>query len=143
MANVVVNKFKKNSMTASIDLTAVDTLKCALINNIWGVSSTTEIADVQSFSAISSLWETSGINYTAGGAVLSGTTVTEDDSGDKSIFDADNVVWGAATVSAYGACIYRISDSLPICFVDFSGVKTSTAGDFTIEWAANGIVTLT
>jgi hypothetical protein len=144
MANVVVNKFKLQSMEAGINLTAAGTLKCALIQNIFGTSSTTQIADVQSFSSVQAAWEVSGTtNYTAGGMVLSGATVTEDDVGDKSVFDANDVTWATATVTAYGAVIYRASDSLPICFVDFSGAKTSTAGDFTIQWNANGIVTLT
>ena len=142
MANVVVNKFKLQSMEAGINLTTPSTLKCALLQNIFASGS--DLADIQSFSAIQAQWEVSGTtNYNAGGASLSGCTVTEDDANNKSIFDADDVTWPTATVTAYGACIYRASDSLPICFVDFSGAKTSTAGDFTIQWNANGIVTLT
>lgn len=144
MANVVCNKFKKNSMISSIDLTSAGTLKVALLQNIWGTSSTTQLADVAAFSAISAAWEVSGTtNYTAGGITLSGASVTQDDAGDKSVFDANDVVWSTVTVTTYGCMIYRVSDSLPICFVDFSGVKTATAGDFTIQWSTNGIVTLT
>ena len=132
-------------MAAGIDLTAVGALKCALLTDIFSSSAATAIADIQSFSAISSAWEASGVNYTVGGMVLSATGVSEDDSpgGDKGIFSAANVTWATATITAYGAFIYRASDSFPVCAIDFSGAKTSTAGDFTIQWNAAGIINLT
>lgn len=142
MANVVINRFKQQSMVAGVNLTS-QTINCALINNIFGVSSTTQIADIQSFSAISSTWEITGTNYSAGGMALSATGTYEDDVNDKSVFSAGNVTWPTATVTAYGAFLYRASDSFPICVVDFGGAKTSTAGDFTIQWNAAGIINLT
>jgi len=143
MANVVINRFKTQSMAAGIDLTAVGALKCALLNDIFSVSASSDIADIPSFSAISSSWEASGTSYSAGGAVLSATGVSEDDVGEKGIFSAANVTWPTATITAYGAFIYRESDSFPICAIDFGGAKTSTAGDFTIQWNAAGIINLT
>ena len=142
MANVVINRFKTQSMAAGIDLTAAGTLKCALLNDIFTASASV-IADIQSFSAISSVWEASGVNYSAGGVVLSATGVSEDDAGEKGIFSAANVTWATATITAYGAFIYRASDSFPVCAIDFGGAKTSTAGDFTIQWNALGIINLT
>ena len=142
MANVVMNRFKAQSM-AGIDLTASSALKCALIGNIFASSAAAAIADIQSFSAISAAWEVSGTSYTAGGATLTGTGVSEDDIGDKGAFSAANVTWPTATISAYGAFIYRVSDSFPVCAIDFGVVKTSTAGDFTIQWNALGIINLT
>jgi hypothetical protein len=143
MANVVINRFKTQSMAAGIDLTAAGTLRCALLTNIFGTSASSEIADIPAFSAISSAWEASGVGYAAGGSVLSATAVSEDDSGEKGIFSAANVTWGTATITAYGAFIYRESDSFPVCAIDFGGAKTSTAGDFTIQWNAAGIINLT
>jgi hypothetical protein len=142
MANVVINRFKTQSM-AGIDLTSPGTLKCALISNLFAASAAADIADIQSFSAISPTWEISGVAYTAGGAVLSATGVSEDDVGEKGVFSAANITWPTATITAYGAFIYRTSDSFPICAIDFGGAKTSTAGDFTIQWNAAGIINLT
>jgi len=143
MPNVVMNKFKKESMSPGIDLTTADTLKVALINSSFSAMSTDQIADIASFSSMEATWEVTGTNYTAGGQFLSGCSVTQDDTGNKSVFDADDITWPTATVTAYGAVIYRDADSMPICLVDFVGAKTSTNGDFTIQWNANGIVNLT
>lgn len=143
MANVVMNRFKTQSMAAGIDLTAAGTLKCALLNDIFSVSGLPVLSDIQAFSAISSAWEASGVAYNPGGAVLSATGVSEDDGFEKGIFSAANVTWATATITAYGAFIYRESDSFPICAIDFGGAKTSTAGDFTIQWNAAGIINLT
>lgn len=142
MANVVMNRFKQQSMVAGVNLTTPNTIYCALVSNIF-VSGSAALSDIQSFSAISPTWEISGVNYTAGGMVLSATGTSEDDVGDKAVFSAANVTWPTATITAYGAFIYRQSDSFPICLVDFSGSKTSTAGDFTIQWNAAGIINLT
>ena len=142
MANVVMNRFKTQSMDAGIDLTS-QPIYCALINSQFALSSTTQIADVQTFSSVQAAWETSGVNYTAGGTALSATSVYEDDVNDKSVFSAANITWPTATVTAYGAFIYRQTDSAAICVVDFGEAKTSTAGDFTIQWNAAGIINLT
>lgn len=141
MSNVVCNRFKQQSMVAGVNLTS-QTINCALLSNIF-VSSVTQLSDVQSFSSIQAQWEASGTAYVTGGQALSATGTVEDDVGNKSIFSAANVTWSTATITAYGAMLYRASDSFPICFVDFGGAKTSTAGDFTIQWNAAGIINLT
>lgn len=143
MANVVINRFKTQSMAAGVNLTTPSALRCALLKDIFSSSAASVIADIQSFSAISTTWEASGTNYTAGGMILSATAVSQDDVGEKGIFSAANVTWPTATVTAYGAFIYRAADSFPICAIDFGGAKTSTAGDFTIQWNAAGIINLT
>jgi hypothetical protein len=141
MANVVMNKFKYQSGIAGVNL-ASNPLKVALINNTFYTSSTDQLADIPSFSAVQTLYETSGTGYTAGGITLSGCAVTENDTLNKMVFDADDVIWSTSTITAYGAFIYRISDSLPICLIDFVTSKTSTAGDFDISWNAAGIINL-
>ena len=142
MANVVMNKFKTENMRGNVNL-ASDTINVALINNIWGVSSSDQLDDLDYFSSISATWETTGTGYTAGGSALTGTAVVEDDTGNRGIFSASDVTWTTATVSAYGAALYRPSDSLLVCLIDFSGQKSSTSGDFKIQWNANGILNLT
>ena len=61
--------------------------------------------------------------------------------------DADNAAFGpSATISAAGAVVFKkgslITDTPTsiITFVDFSGTKSSSAGDFTVVWNANGIL---
>lgn len=144
MANVVTNIFKKTSMEPGIDLTTAETLKVALLGDFF-TTSAAQLPDVLTFSGdVQDNWEISGTNYVADGITLSGASVSGDYGvNDRSVFDADDVTWSSATITAYGAVIYRISDSMPICFIDFGAAKISTDGDFTIQWNANGIINLT
>jgi hypothetical protein len=85
--------------------------------------------------------------YTAGGATL-GTKTNAYTAGTNTVaLDAADTVWAASTITARYAVIY---DSTPgtdatrplLGYVDFGADVTSTAGDFTITWAAGGILTL-
>ncbi len=87
--------------------------------------------------------ETSGTGYTAGGQVLDSVTISTD--GTTAIIDIADEVFTSATVSADGCIIYNASASnTAICVIDFGGTKTSTNGDFTIQFptadASNAII---
>lgn len=142
MANVVMNVFKYQSGKKTIDMSS-DTFNVALINNSFATSSTTEIADVPTFSGISATHEITGVGYVAGGVALGGTTWTEDDVNDKAKFDANDTTWTGGTFTAYGAIVYRAANSLPVCWIDFGGAKTCTNADFNIQWNALGVINLT
>ena len=139
MANVVYNSFKKSIMDGSIDLDT-DTIKVALVTSSYTVSQDNH----DFFNDITN--EVVGTGYTAGGATLANKAVTQDNTDDEGVFDADNVTWASSTITARGAVVYKstgtASTSPLICFFDFSTDKTSTAGDFTIQWNAEGIVNL-
>ena len=90
--------------------------------------------------------EVSGTNYTAGGKALTTKSVTQDNTGDAAVFDADPVTWASSTITARGAVLYKdtgnaATDNL-IAYFDFGTDETSSNGDFTITWNASGILTL-
>jgi PKD repeat protein len=88
--------------------------------------------------------EVSGTNYTAKGAAL--TRVDPSSSGTTALTDFADLTFSNATVTARGALIFNDSASgdPSVCALDFGGDKTSTAGDFTIQFptadASNAII---
>jgi hypothetical protein len=139
MASGIYEKFKANLMNKAIDLEA-DVIKVSLMDNVHTFSATDNVwADVSANEL-----PTSG-GYTAGGATLASAAVTQ---GATTKFDGADTAWTSSTFSAYHAVLWDDSITTPtvddlICSFDFGGVKTVTAGTFTIQWHANGIITLT
>jgi len=87
--------------------------------------------------------EASGTNYTAGGQVLDGATISV--SGTTAIVDFTDEVFADVTISADGCIIYNASQSnKAICVIDFGGTVSATAGDLTIEFptadASNAVI---
>lgn len=87
--------------------------------------------------------EVSGTGYTAAGALLTTTTVSTV-SGGIVMWDADDLTWSTATITAYGVLLYEDARTTPVAdqgilAVYFGGAVTSTAGLFTVQWSANGI----
>ena len=80
--------------------------------------------------------EVSGTHYTAKGASL--TRVDPTTSGTTAFTDFADLTFSNATVTARGALIFNDSASgdPAVCALDFGGDKTSTAGDFTIQFPA-------
>ena len=80
--------------------------------------------------------EVSGTNYTAKGAAL--TRVDPSTSGTTALTDFADLTFSNATVTARGCLIFNDSASgdPAVCALDFGGDKTSTAGDFTIQFPA-------
>ena len=83
--------------------------------------------------------------YSAGGATLT-TTVSTDDTDDEGVFDATDVSFTSASITARYAIIYKstgtASTSPLICLIDFGSNITSTAGTFSLVFAAEGILNL-
>jgi hypothetical protein len=92
--------------------------------------------------------EVSGTGYTAGGGTL--TNVNPTTSGTTAFTDFADLTFSNATITANGALIYNTTtgggtgttDSVVV--LAFGGDKTSTAGDFTIQFptadASNAII---
>jgi len=79
--------------------------------------------------------EASGTNYTATGAAL--TNVTPVSSGTTAIADFADLTFSNVTITARGCLIYIDTNSdKSVAVLDFGGDKTSTAGDFTIQFPA-------
>jgi hypothetical protein len=88
--------------------------------------------------------EVSGTGYSAGGETLTIST-NPTTSGTTAYLSFSNVTWSTATITARGALIYQSGGSNPaVAVLDFGGDKTSTAGDFTIQFptadASNAII---
>jgi hypothetical protein len=79
-----------------------------------------------------------GGNYVAGGNTLSVTTTpTNGGSGTTAFIDFADTTWSAATITARGALIYNNSQgNSAVAVLDFGSDKTSTDGDFTVQFPA-------
>ena len=123
----------KSELLGGIHDLDTHTLKLALIkaspSGTYGAA-TTNYSNVTGASD-----EASGSGYSAGGQNLDGAAITV--SGTTAIVDFTDEVFSSATVSADGCIIYNSSASnKAICLIDFGGTKTSTNGDFTIQFPA-------
>jgi len=84
--------------------------------------------------------EVSGSGYTAGGGTL--TRVDPSLSGTTALTDFYDLTFTSATVTARGALIYNTTTgggsgtNDTVVVLDFGSDKTSTAGDFTIQFPA-------
>ena len=79
--------------------------------------------------------EVTGTGYSAGGLAL--TRVDPSTSGTTALTDFADLTFSTATITANGAVIYNSSASdKAVIVLAFGGDKTSTAGDFTIQFPA-------
>lgn len=105
-----------------------DVIKLALYT-----SSATLDASTTAYSATNEV-PNSG-SYTAGGGTLTGVAITT--SGTTAIVDFSDLTFTSATITARGALIYNSSKSnKAIAVLDFGSDKTSTVGNFTIQFPA-------
>ena len=110
--------------------------KIALYTSSASLSATT--------TAYSTSNEVSGTNYTAGGNTL--TNVTPTTSSTTALTDFADTTWSSSTITARGALIYNSSTTAgtadrAVVVLDFGADKTSTSGDFTIQFPAAGAST--
>ena len=78
----------------------------------------------------------SGTNYTAGGKTL---TISQAPTFTSTTawLDFDDITWDSATITANGALIYNETQgNKAVAVLAFGGDKTSTAGNFTIQFPA-------
>lgn len=127
--NYMPTSFKIQLLNGLQNFTS-NTFKIALYT-----SSATLDANTTAYSATN---EVSGTNYTAGGNTLSVTTApTNGGSGTTAYIDFADTTWSAATITARGALIYNNSQSnAAVAVLDFGSDKTSTDGDFTVQFPA-------
>ena len=85
-------------------------------------------------------------SYAAGGATLS-VTLSQDNTDHEGVFDATDVSFTTATITARYAVIYKstgTASTSPLMFlIDFGSNQTSTLGTFTVSFAAEGIFNVT
>ena len=124
-----------------------DTFKVAMFTD-----SATIDADTTGYTASN---EVSGTAYSAGGAALTSVTLNLADNSSTiptAYLDFADTTWSTSTISsAMGALIYNSSLSgastgsyttaaayPAVAMYDFEVAKSSSAGDFTIQWPADG-----
>ena len=77
--------------------------------------------------------EISGTGYSAGGAALTNTSVSV--AQNIAFVDFSDLTFQTATITASAALIYNTSQAnKAVVVLDFGGDKTSTNGDFTIQF---------
>ena len=142
ISQAMCTSFKQELLQGQHNFTASTghTFKLALYT-----SSATLDASTTDYSATN---EVSGTGYSAGGGTL--TNVTPTTSGTTAFTDFADLTFSSATITANGALIYNTTtgggsgttDSVVV--LAFGGDKTSTAGDFTIQFptadASNAII---
>ena len=81
--------------------------------------------------------EVVGTGYVAGGNTLVVSQVPTS-TGTTAFLDFADTTWSTATITARGALIYLANGGTnpSVAVLDFGGDKTSTAGDFTIQFPA-------
>ena len=110
--------------------TAADTFKIALYT-----SSATLSAATTAYTTTDEV-SSSGTNYTAGGQTLTVSQVPTS-TGTTAWLDFDDITWASATLTANGALIYNATQSnKAVAVLAFGADKTSTAGNFTIQFPA-------
>ena len=126
ITQAICTVFKQDLMSPGGNL-AAQTLKCALYTNAATLNATTSVYITND--EVSN----SNTNYTTGGNTLTNVAISVD--GTTAIFDADNVTFPNATISAQAALLYNNSSAnAAIAVLDFGGVKTSTNGTFELQF---------
>jgi len=128
MANIVPDSFKQELFlgTHNFSTSAGDTFQLALYTTVTGFTATgTTVYTTDN--------EASGTGYTAAGAALTNTAVSVADN--VAFVDFSDLTFSTATIVASAALIYNTSvGNKAIVVLDFGGDKTSTNGDFTIQF---------
>ena len=140
----IFSKFPENLMKGKFgDLSNADvTVKCLLMSSSASISQEDweTLTDVNNDTN-----EVSGDGYDAGGAEVTTKAVTE--ATKITTFDAADVTWTSSTLTARFEVLYlstgTASTSYLIGYADFGEDKSSSSGDFTVQWDDSGILTLT
>ena len=138
ITQAMCTSFKQALLDGEMDFSSgtAQTFKIALYT-----SSATLDASTTAYSVTN---EVSGTGYSAGGNTLT-ISANPTTSGTTAFLDFADTTWSSATITARGALIYESGGSNPaVAVLDFGGDKTSTAGDFTIQFptadASNAII---
>jgi hypothetical protein len=130
ITQAMCTSFKVELLTGTHDFTnsTGDTFKLALYTSSATLDASTTAYTVSN--------EASGTGYSAGGGTL--TNVTPTSSGTTAFTDFADLTFSSATITARGCLIYNDTEAgdPAVAVLDFGGDKTSTNGDFTIQFPA-------
>ena len=140
MANIISNVFKDQLLKGNHNFqSGGDTYKLALYT-----SSRTAAATDAVFNTTN---ESSGTGYTSGGGTLVNSGVTGGSSATTAFIDFNDLTFTTVSTTARFALIYQSSGGAnsasanAVCWLDFGGDFTTTAGTFTIQFPAAGTST--
>ena len=126
ISQALTTSFKLDILDGVHDLNT-DVIKIALYTSAAVLGATTTV--------YTTLNETTGTAYVAGGNTLTGATITT--SGTTAFATFDNSLWSAASFVARGALIYNSSKGgKSIAVLDFGGDQTVSNGDFAVIFPA-------
>jgi hypothetical protein len=138
ITQAMCTSFKQALLDGEMDFSSdtAQTFKIALYTSSATLNATT--------TAYSATNEVSGTGYSAGGNTLTIST-NPTTSGTTAFLDFADTTWSTATITARGALIYKSGGGDPaVAVLDFGGDKTSTSGDFQIQFptadASNAII---
>ena len=129
IATAMCTSFKKELLEAKHNFlnSGGDTFKLAMFT-----SSVTLNASTTAYATSN---EITGTGYTAGGGTL--TRVDPSTSSTTALTDFANLTFSSSSLTANGALIYNDSNSdRAVCSLAFGADKTSSSGDFTIQFPA-------
>jgi hypothetical protein len=131
--NAICNSFKKELLQGKHDFdSSSDTYNLAMYTSLATLGASTENYTTSQ--------EVSSSGYSAGGKALINQGVKV--SSGVAITDFSDLSFTGVTLSAAGALIYNTTTdggsgtTDAVCVLDFGGVKTATAGTFTIQFPA-------
>ncbi len=130
ISTAMCTSFKKELMEAKHNFLASggNTFNLALYTSSASLDATT--------TAYSATNEVSGTGYTAKGAAL--TNVNPTTSSTTAFTDFADLTFSSSSITARGALIFNdtASGDPAVCSLDFGADKTSSSGDFTIQFPA-------
>lgn len=131
------NEFKEQLMLGTMDMDT-HTFKMILVTGY-----TPNIDTHDGLSDVTAA-QISGTGYTAGGATLGSLTVTKDTTNDRAAWDAADVTWNSLNAGTPSHAILYNDSHASDCLVGYWEVTTaSNGGNYTLQFGAAGIVTLT
>lgn len=139
MANVAYNNFK--------ELLFLRTFTGATLKIILTSGHTPNKDTMAGYADVSADEIANGNGYTTGGKTLGSVVISQDDTDDEGVVDCADPAWTSATFAATGAVVYIDTETTPVAdalthYIDFGGTITATAGTFTVEIAAEGLLNL-
>jgi hypothetical protein len=129
--NYACNVFKTGlaNGTYNFSSTTPQTYKIALYTNAATLNAST--------TAYTTVGETAGAGYTAGGNTLTiNVNPTLGPSGNTAYFSFADTTWSSSTITARGALIYLANGTTnpAVCVLDFGSDKSTTGGTFTVQF---------
>lgn len=136
----IPNATKAELMKASFNL-ATDTIMAVLLSSSLGAFN---IDTMNFYSDIIADEIPNGSGYVTGGQALTSKAVTTDTVDDEGVWDADDVTWVTATITARSVALIKwtgvAATSRIVRHIDFGVDKVSSGGDFVVQYNVEGII---